>query len=263
MITRINPYMSAHTASTKPSFGSNGRIYRIPSKQEECIDSLMETTSWMFRGDISWNGFLKYIKSHFKNTPKVNFLDFACSDGSEAYSTIILLKENLANADKFLPIKAYDIDDEILRAAKSGLINTGIMDRMNIQMFTDVPEKYLIESAKSLSIQKDQLLLKRKIKTFEITDELKNSVIFKKGDMYKVLDNYKDKSNTILMCRNVLGHLSNEDIEKFVKLASKKLKQDSILIIGDHDSRNTPIGYILSQNNFTEVDHNIYIRNKN
>jgi len=261
MITRINSYQSPYTISNRTSFGTNSRIYRIPSKQEECVDNLMETTSWMFRGDISWAGFVKYIESHFKNTPKVNIIDFACSDGSEAYSTIILLKENLVNADKFLPIKAYDIDDEIISAAKSGLINTGTLDRMNIQMYTDIPEKYLIESAKSLSIKKDNPM--QKTKTYEITDELKDSVIFKKGDMYEVLDNYKDKSNTILMCRNVLGHLSNEDIEKFVKLASKKLKEDSIFVIGDHDYNNTPIDYILSQYNFSEVQHNIYIKNKN
>ena len=100
------------------SFKSNARFYRLPSGDG------METFTYFFREDLPWKKFIPFIKEHFNKAKKVNVINAACSDGTESFSFIIALKEILKgeNYNKFLPVKAYDIDNEILRAANSGYV---------------------------------------------------------------------------------------------------------------------------------------------
>ena len=92
----------------KFSFGSCARFYTTTNGDE------FGTNSWFFRDDIEWKRLAKYEKNHFCNINRVNIIQFASSDGSEAYTQIISLLENYPNknSDKFFPIKAYDIDEE-------------------------------------------------------------------------------------------------------------------------------------------------------
>lgn len=219
----------------------------------------MATNSWMFRDDMDWKRLVKYMETHFSDKKNVKVLNPACSDGSEAYTLIIALKEGLhGKSDKFFPIKGYDIDDEILKAANSGKIQTCSYDRMMIQTYADFPEDYLVETPDVLMIANDLSL--RSPKTLKATRLLTNSVSFEKRDMWKVLGEHLDNSDTILMCRNVLGHLDNDKIEDFVKLASKRLRKGSLFLIGDHDSKNTPVENYLEDNGFVQVFHNVYKR---
>lgn len=129
---------------------------------------------------------------------------------------------------------------------------------MMIQTFSDFPEDYLVETPDVLVIANDISLSSPK--TLKATRLLTNSVIFEKRDMWKVVGEHLDNSNTVLMCRNVLGHFDNDKIEDFVKLASKRLKKDSLFLIGDHDSKNTPVEKYLEDNGFVQVFHNVYKR---
>ena len=59
-----------------------------------------------FRRDIDWKSIGSTFDSQFPKG-KVNIYDFACSDGSEAYSLIITLIEQLGEkkAQRFFPIQ--------------------------------------------------------------------------------------------------------------------------------------------------------------
>ena len=61
---------------------------------------------------------------HFLGKENVNIIQFASSDGSEGYTHIMALLENSKrkNVDKFFPIQAYDIDNFMVKKAKSGQI---------------------------------------------------------------------------------------------------------------------------------------------
>lgn len=248
---KIKPYHYSYKAFA-PSFGTNAREYEIG-------DSYMATNSWMFREDMDWKRLVKYLDKHFNGKNNIKVLNPACSDGSEAYTLIIALKEGLQDkAGKFFPIKGYDIDDEILKAANSGKIQTCGYDRMMIQTYADFPEDYLAETPDVLRIANDLSL--NAPKTFKTTGLLTNSVSFEKRDMWKVIGEHLDNSDTVFMCRNVLGHFDNDKIEDFVKLASKRLKKDSLFLIGDHDTKNTPVEEYLEGNGFVKVFHNVYKR---
>lgn len=236
----------------KISFGTSGRYYTDKNGDE------FGTNSWLFREDIDWRRLSKYSKNHFHNKNRVNIIQFASSDGSEAYTQIISLLENYPekDAEKFFPIKAYDIDEEIINAAKSGLINTCLADRMNIQMNTDDYTRYFAETQEKLFI-KDNINLQSQ-KTLKVKNILKSRVQFERADMYNILANLNDDSDTILMCRNVLGYFENDRVEKFVKIVANKLKTGSLFVIGDHDTKNSFIDRFLKENNFMRVIKHVY-----
>ena len=234
------------------AFGTNGRYYKNSNGDE------FGTNSWLFREDLDWKQLAEYENKNFRNKTKVNIVQFASSDGSEAYTKIISLLENLPENDteKFFPIKAYDIDEEVVNAARSGFINTCLSDRIKLQMNSDNYEKYFTPSNKTLDI-KDDIKLQRP-KTFKAGDILTKRVSFERADMYNILSSLNDRSDTILMCRNVLGYFENEKVEKFVKIVSNKLKQGSLFIIGEHDTINSFIDKYLKENKFLKILKNVY-----
>lgn len=217
----------------------------------------MATNSWLFRDDLEWKRFASYEKWHFIDKKRVNIINLACADGSEAYTKIITLKERMGDeSEKFLPIRAYDIDDEILRAANSALLNTAKLDRMELQINTENYEDYFSETSEKLIIKGDSDF--NDSKTMKVKNSLKSAVRFEKADMYDVVKSIKDDSNTVLMCRNVLGYFEEDKVEDFVKLVSNKLKQGSLFVIGEHDIKNSQITTYLEENGFTKVMKNVY-----
>lgn len=236
----------------KFSFGSCARFYKTSNGDE------IGTNSWLFRDDVDWKRLAKYEKNHFAGKNKVNIIQFASSDGSEAYTQIISLLENYPNknSEKFFPIKAYDIDEEIVNAARSGLLNTNMVDRINLQINSDDYSKYFTNTNEILNIKNDLNLQSKK--TLKATNLLKNRVHFERADMYNILAELNDNSDTILLCRNILGYFENDKVEKFVKIVSNKLKQGSMFIIGQHDTSNSFIDRYLLENKFMKIFEHVY-----
>ena len=213
-----------------------------------------------FRDDIDWKKLSEFELEHFKKKDKVNVVMFASSDGSEAYSKIISLLENpieqkKPQAKKFFPIHAFDVDDEIVKTAKSGYIRATNYDLGEIISRTNEYTDYFQKSEEKLNIVNDttqaNLVLKAKA---ALTDRVK----FNKGDMFKEIRKIKDNSNTILMCRNILGYFLNDKIEEFIKLASEFLKKDSLFVIGDYDKNFMDIGSVFKNYGFKEVLKNVF-----
>lgn len=249
---RINTFNYTPFLNNKISFGTTGRHYTCENGDE------FGTNSWLFRDDVDWKRLARYEKNHFCDKSKVNIIQFASSDGSEAYTKIISLLENYPqkSAEKFFPIKAFDIDEEIVNAARSGYINTCLADRINLQINSEDYSKYFAATDNILNIKRDVKLQNQK--TLKATNYLTNRVHFERADMYNILANLNDNSDTILMCRNVLGYFENDKIEKFVKIVSKKLNPGSLFIIGEHDTSNSFIDRFLKENKFMTVFKHVY-----
>lgn len=211
---------------TKTSFKSNLRFYLTPDGKE------IGTMSWPFREDIDWCKLADFEVKHFKNTPKVNILQFGASDGSEAYTKIISLKNNSYknSVNKFFPIEAYDIDKEVLNAAKSGLINIRFKDIMRMAKSGINYRNYFVRSENKLEIPND--LNFDKSYTFSVINDVKNCVKFTRENLFNILPFWEDKSNTVLMCRNISEYLNLPDLNCLVELLSSRLKKGSLLIVG-------------------------------
>ena len=240
-----------------PVFTSNSRTYVKD-------DRYFGTMTFMFRDDLDWKKFTKYAVQHFKDKEKVNFIQLASSDGSEAYTQIITLLENYPKvAHKFLPIKAFDIDEEVIKAAQSGKINLTEIDIKGLNK--KILNKYFIKSDEDLIIDNDYMpkgALGQKsdlsINTYNVSKILTDNVIFKKNDMHYELMKLKDESNSIILCRNILGYLNPQEVDLFTDLLSLKLKKDSLFVIGELDTDYTNIDDILLRKRFLKIMNNVY-----
>lgn len=247
----------------QPYFGTNCRSYEKDGKN-------IGTQTYMFREDLDWDKFTEIINKNFRNKEKVNIIQFASSDGSEAYTQIIsLLEKYPKTADKFFPIQAYDVDLEILNAAKSGRINISNTD-INIMKENGVIfNRYFKNTSKNLYIPNDIFsyveYMPKKLpsyctQSYAVSPELTKRVNFKYGNMFDVIKNIKDNSDTIVLCRNILGYFSKEQVDEFLTIASSKLKSKSLLVTGFHDIKENYFEKLITDKGFKQVMQNVYRR---
>lgn len=260
-----------YSHKTGISFQSNARKYRNHINNE-----YMHTLTYMFREDIDWKEFTKYAVDNFKDKDKVQFLQFASSDGTEAYTQIITLLESYPEevTQKLLPILAYDIDDEVINAAKSGFLNLTEKDKSRFSLFAHKNfSDYFKPTNKELEINNDALIrtstkeVSKKFlnygkelnyTTYSVSNILKKAVKFAQADMVDVLLRHEDEENSIILCRNVLGHLSLKQVEFFLNTLQRKLKKGSLFVIGDFDATTVLARKYLETKGFKEVLHNVY-----
>ena len=120
-------------------------------------------------------------------------------------------------------------------------------------------DKYFMPTSHKLDIQNDFFdFINTQYRTFRVSDTLKNRVIFNHSDMYDILYQINDNSDTILMCRNVLGYFSESQIKNTIEIVSRKLKEGSLFIIGSLDTDDKLTGYYLKNNKFIEVMKNVF-----
>ncbi len=246
------------------SFGTNAHTYTNEENKYRC------SLTYLFRSDLEWKNFTDYMVNHFRNKDKINFIQFAASDGSEAYSQIITLLENHKNNEKFFPIQAYDIDKQVINAANSGILNINIEDKGRIlrngydfiKYFKATDNEVFMDDdafSKYYDISDDFKHLATS--SYEVSKELTSRVNFHNADMYDVLKELDDNSNTVLMCRNIIGYFTEYETESFIELVSKKLKRDSLFIVGEYDTRPKRIfdlDLILQHKGFVPVMENVY-----
>jgi len=236
-------------------FCSNTRVYRADDGNP------VGTYTRLFRADLDWKKATDFMVKHFKDKENVQILQFGASDGSEAYTQIISLLENHSNVDKFFPIKAYDIDEEICKASKSGLLNINITDQSRFDERRIDFEKYFKKSDKELNIDGDKLkdtsIQTKPSKTFKVSKTLTDKVNFHHADMFDILREHNDNSNTVIMCRNVLLFFSDREIDHFTTLAAYKLKKGSLFITGEHDQKTN---LLLEIKGFIRVMPNVYMK---
>lgn len=239
---------------SQPNFTSNNSFYLAKDNNP------VGTVSRMFREDLEWNRLALYEYANFHNTPIVQTLQFACSDGSESYTQAISLLETPVRTgpNKFLPIQAMDINDNILDMAKSGFVNFSKADIMRARhMGVDI-NKYF-EKANQLHLPKNLTpvaINNTNYETYKVKPILTDMINFKKADMFEVMKNHKDNSNTIVMCRNVLGYFSDDKIEEFLELLRTKLNKNSLVVIGRQEA-DLRLDKRLLYNDFTMLTKNI------
>lgn len=218
--------------------------------------------TYFFRRDLSdkdsintWFDFRKFIADFYNLAKKVNVYNFASSDGSEDYSLIVSLLEELGNnAKKFFPIKAYDLDSYIVNLAKNAKIGCDWYDIRSINANTNnCLEKYF-----NLSERRD-------IKPFFLIspkDEIKDCVNFSVANLMDKVDEI-EQSNSLVMCRNVWKYIDETDRKILIEKLSNKLKSTSALVIGEFDLiREVAVDKKLVESGFKRVSDFVFINNK-
>ena len=238
------------------------RHYRAPEK--EFINAPVNTTTCLFRHDLDWRGFVDLIKKTFAGKEKVNAYSLASSDGSEAYTYAICIFDKMPKTEhsKYLPIIASDIDEEVIKAGKTGKINLSTKDLVKTELHLNRSKMYFKHCGEAMKIKNNKEFEQtyyKEYNLYEPINKLKNAVKFKQVDILTQLKKIKDEGNSIIFCRNVAPYLSNNYILDIVETAKKVLKSGSLFIIGDYDIC-SGIDYILRNSGFVEQAKNIFKR---
>ena len=224
---------------------------RIINSQNERL--LYSNYTNFFRLDLQdvylgWKSFRKTIARAFQNSPKVNVYNFASSDGSETYSLIISLIEELGEegAQKFFPIKAYDIDPEIIRQAKGDKIQCLKDDYKKILINTDghIDKYFEINDIDGEEKENCRMRLKRNIK---------NYAQFEEANIIDKIDEI-NPSNSLVLCRNFWFNLNEKDVKDIFERLCARLDIGSIIVLGEFDIHGCKaIPEILEQYGFEKI----------
>ena len=241
---------------------SNKKNVSFGSNYEMTYDSFLRTNvtknaTWFFRDDLPWKKFCDFILNHFKDSNKVNLISVPCSDGSEPISLLLKLKqfESFDNQKgKYLPIKAFDIDEKQLKIAESGII----------PLFSDDPIKTVIDATSifcnaSKSLGRDYKIDKGHL---ILSDNLKDDIKYQKMHICDVLKNLSKTEDVVLLVRNVFPYLNDYTEIPVVLSELSKFKTGSVLAIGDFDTEKIPcMKRLLEKSGFKKTDmKNCYLK---
>ena len=248
-----------------PNFSSVMRKY--PNLQTYDVDTT-RTTSWMFR-DLDWGDFVQLLNENFKDKDKVNIYSLAASDGSEAYTCAIALKECLPNKinKKFFPIIASDIDAESINVAKTGRINLSNNDIRAISKFVESKDllrylsnsgfhKYFSDRCPPLEIENN--VTYGGVYSYKVSNQITQNVHFEQADMLDQIKKLDDDSNTVLLCKNVVPYLGKRKLLTLIHLMQEKLKPGSLVVFGEFDFNERMLDTILFTMDFERISHLIY-----
>ena len=215
----------------KPVFGYEKRLVLTPQKK-----LLYRTTTCFFRDDLLWNNLMLFLQSKFRDVPKVQIINHACSDGEETYSLALKLSCYFKNeAQKFFPIVAKDLDKKNIETAKKGIYHIRDYEHRDIVensdgRFNEFFELKNIEDFNYPNAKKtDKLLI--------VKDSLKEKINFQQAN---IVNDFSGKNepieNTLLVCRNFWPYLKQEDGKNLLVALAKRIKCPSAIVFGRFDS---------------------------
>lgn len=245
-----------------PGFGSNECFYI--ETIDAFVSNKIKTNTYALREDLYWDNLARQMNVTFRNKEKVNVFSLACSDGSEPYSLAIALVEELGmlktKPDKFFPILASDKRAELIEKNKKGLWNLKKGDLRRFEGYGYYPFSYVEESKEKLKLLNDQI--GDETVTYKVKNKLREKVKFSRATIQDRLNMIDDDSNTVILCRNVLPYLNDErKVFEVAELASKKLKEGSLFVIGFYDCQ-TGIEEYLSKLGFKCISDDGYVYQK-
>ncbi len=234
-----------------PSVGFKSNNRRITDKSGGL---LYKTTTYFFRDDLDWHGLINLLNNKYRNTPKVNIINHACSNGPEVYSLIIQLGLSLGKtAEKFFPILAKDINpDNIINAQKGSQIGINNNDLYKISYYTNNNLNRFFSYSPAQSSEYHLALKPRPI--------LKDKVIFQQGDILQDVSEIQFQ-NTVLLCRNFWQYLKDSNCKFLAQKLGEKMDKTSLLVLGEHDILSSNADKYLAENGFRRL-FNRYVYEK-
>jgi len=189
----------------------------------------------MFRYDINWAGLGGYLSDRFDDEEKVNTHIYACSNGSEAYSTSILLQYVFGkDAYKFFPIEAKDINAERIKEAKSEQAT----ERTRVYR-AYLPAKYSLNAEEDEERIHPFIERKLNLKTGEETEwisaKTKSPIEFTRANILDDIENIDTEHPSIIMCRNMWPYVDPSEYDDFAKRLYERLAKGSVVILGEYD----------------------------
>ena len=174
--------------------------FLVKNKDELQIlkDTLTINVTELFRNPETYDTFTSMaLPEMFKDNLKsktIKVWSAGCSDGEEAYSIAIMLREFLGNSvGKYnISIMGTDIDDNILEKAETGIYKSDQLKKISKQRIN----KFFVKTGED---------------SYQVIDELRRQVKFKHHDL---ISGRKLYGFDIIFCRNVTIYFEQELQEK-------------------------------------------------
>lgn len=183
----------------------------------------------IYRDGSLWHQMCKFFVDKFKDVPKVNIYNYACSNGSEPYTFLMHMIANFPEeiVKKFTPIIAKDYDKTAIKIAQSKELPIDATEYEKIQFFTNNQfERFFGEYNPEKEIY---------IPSNELTDKIHFSTADIRHD-YKTIE----PENSIVFARNFWPYLTTLDMIYLARNMGKHLKEGSFLVRGyGFDNRGT------------------------
>ncbi|MGM8213973.1 CheR family methyltransferase [Bacillaceae bacterium W0354] len=201
----------------------------------EFLDRMTINVSEFYRNFSRWEVLkTKILPSLLENNKTLKIWSAACSTGEEPYTLVMLLSD-------FLPLNrikvfATDIDENAIQRAKLGVY----------------PER----SLKEVPIDKRQKYFTAKDNLYEISEDIKQCVTFKKHNL--LLDRF-DNNYDLIVCRNVLIYFTEEAKKEVYHRFSESLDEGGVLFVGSTEQIFNPAEYdfeVMQTFFYKKVTHN-------
>lgn len=208
MKRRINNFMTKYQADGYQEF------LQLLKKDKEVYDGFVAhltiNVSEFYRNPAQWEVLEKKVIPELidKFGKRLKIWSAACSTGDEPYSLAMVLGE-LLPANQF-EIIATDLDEEVLRKAKSGCYTE--------KSISGLPDKY-----------KEKYIESDGPGVVKVSDSLKSNIQFKQHNLLK--DAYP-KDVHMIVCRNVLIYFTEEAKKDIYTKFAESLFQKGILFVG-------------------------------
>lgn len=207
-----------------------------------------------FRKDLKWSDFIEMLTKNYANTDKVNVYVTGCSEGAEAYSLSMLLMEKLGRKDamKFFPIHASDIDKEIIKNPRSGIVtpSKADIDKIDATLGGKYKHtKYMAVNHK-YDFRTDNLC---QTCQGEIKPILRDTVKFQNNSLKEIIPTI-NPDNSIVLCRNYWDYIPKAERKPLVERLYDRLGENSLCVIGDYDYEETEIMGDLLRQGFKGTD---------
>jgi chemotaxis methyl-accepting protein methylase len=197
------------------AFGSN--FYKSSCEMLHRKQAVHST--FFFRDNIN----LQYAENLANKFPHgCKIYNYACSDGSEAYSLALLLIQKLGIEEakrKYFPIIAKDIGKEVIHEAKNGfmcLYDEELGELNDALKSAGIRNFEKVNASDNFNNLIQQSRFIADARAYQVPTELRNCVKFSVGDIRKDAaspDAFKSKGKapSLLMFRNAMYHLKEDE----------------------------------------------------
>lgn len=188
-------------------------------------------TTSLFRDDMNWDMFSRYLKTRFDKAKKVDTKVYACSDGSEAYAMSIVLQDAFqSDSEKFFPIDASDISQkgikQNIKEQKNRKINLTDYRNSQIALYNGTEKmRNYISGTGFFKTLKDN-----------VTDKIN----FRQANILEDIEAINPNTPTIIMARNMWPYVVEDEYEDFANKLYQRLSKGSIVVLGSFDMQGEP-----------------------